>query len=112
MDISEPTPLLNSNAPRVAALSTFKPLKNAIDLNDYLQMANISSKRESSSHITSDGVEIPIILNPTAISGVKDRSRSTSNFLLPTLNLAAFHSAGGIESIEDLATMVASFVSS
>jgi len=48
MEISEPTPLLNSNAPRAAALTTFKPLKNAIDLNDYLQMASISSKRESS----------------------------------------------------------------
>jgi len=45
------------------------------------------------------------------VPAAKDRSRSTANFL-PGINLGAFRTANDLENIEELATMVKSFVTS
>ena len=60
--------------------------------------------------MTSDGLELPVVLQ-AKVPAAKDRSRSTTNFM-PGLNLAALRTANGLENIEELATMVKSFVSS
>jgi len=88
----------------------FNSLDNAVDLNNYLANANLSPKQESSSQVTSDGLELPVVLQ-AKVPAAKDRSRSTTNFI-PGLNLAALRTANGLENIEELATMVKSFVSS